>query len=162
MMKAARIFLQAAVVLLGAGVLALMLWVPPHEGRNVNAALFAVYFKDPFLACAYIGSIPFFSALYQAFRVLGYIGRNELFLPRTVRTLRTIRYCALATAGIVAAASAYVRITAGGNDDPAGFVMPGVIAVFASLVAAAAAAVFEDVVRNAMQIGSGNGPASEG
>lgn len=151
MMKAYSIFLQGAVVLLGLGVLALMLWVPPHEGRNVGATLFEVYFKDPFLAYGYIGSIPFFTALYQAFRVLGDIGRNEMLSPRTVKSLRIIRYCSLATAGIVAGAVVYIRLTAGVDDDPAGFVMPGVFAVFVSMLFAAAAGMLEKTISGALE-----------
>jgi hypothetical protein len=146
MIKVPVIFLRVVLVLFGLGVLTLMLWVPPHEGRNAQATLFAVYFKDPFLAYAYIGSIPFFTALYQAFKVLGDFGRNEAFTPGTLKALRTMRYCALATAGIVAGAVVYVRLNAG-NDDPAGFVVPGAFTVFASLVAAAGAALLENIIR---------------
>lgn len=152
MKKISTIFLQAAVVLLGAGVLALMLWVPPHEGRNAAATLFATYFQDPFLAYAYIGAVPFFAALFQAFKVLGYVRRDEVFSPPTLKALRFIRYCALATAGIVAGAVIYIRITAGGRDDPAGFVVPGSFAVFVSLAAAAAASVIETILKKAAEM----------
>ncbi len=145
-MKVSRIFLQAAVAFIGLGALALMLWVPPHEGRNANAALSAVYFKDPFLAYVYMGSIPFFYGLFQAFKVLGYIGRNEAFSPNTVKALRVIRRCALATAGLAAGAVIFIRVTAGSAEDPAGFVLPGAFAVFASLAAASAATVLENIV----------------
>ncbi len=150
-MKASRIFLQAAVAFMGLGALALMLWVPPHEGRNADAALSAVYFKDPFLAYVYLGSLPFFYALFQAFKVLGYIGRNEAFSPNTVKALRTIRRCALATAGLAAGAVISIRVTAGPAEDPAGFVMPGVFAVFASLAAASAATVLENIVGSGLE-----------
>ncbi|HNT98272.1 MAG TPA: hypothetical protein PKK31_08415, partial [Elusimicrobiales bacterium] len=53
--------LRTVVVLAGIGILAFMLWLPPHEGRAAGATLFEVYFKDPFLAYVYIGSIPFFA-----------------------------------------------------------------------------------------------------
>jgi hypothetical protein len=59
------------IVLFGIGVLAFMLWEPHLEGRNVHASLFQIYFKDPFLAYAYVASIPFFVGLYQAINVLG-------------------------------------------------------------------------------------------
>lgn len=150
MRKISAIALQAAVVLLAGSVLGVMLWVPPHEGRNANATLFATYFKDPFLAYAYIGSIPFFAALWQAFKVLGDMGRGEVLAPRTVKALRSIRYCALATAGLVSGGVAFIIITAGGKDDIAGGVMPGAFAVFVSLAAAGAAAVFENMVRSAL------------
>lgn len=152
MKKFSTVFLQAGVVLLGAGVLAMMLWVPPHEGRNANATLFATYFKDPFLAYAYLGSIPFFAALFQAFKLMGYVRRDEVFSPAAFKALRLIRYCSLATAAIVAGAVIYIRVTAAGQDDPAGFVVPGSVAVFVSLAAAAASGVIETIVRKAAEL----------
>src|SRR6266480_5875464 len=89
------IFLQAVIVLIGIGALALMLWEPHIEGRNAHATFFEIYFKDPFLAYAYLASIPFFVALYQVFKVLGYVGQNKVFSPRAVKALRTIKFCAI-------------------------------------------------------------------
>jgi len=95
-------FLQTVIVLIGMAALALLLWEPHIEGRNAHATLFEIYFKDPFLAYAYIASIPFFAALYQAFKVLGYAGRNEVFSQAAVKALRTIKYCAIGIIGFVA------------------------------------------------------------
>ncbi|HLD71069.1 MAG TPA: DUF2975 domain-containing protein [Candidatus Peribacteraceae bacterium] len=157
MKKSSTIFLQLVVVFIGIGTLAAMLWEPNLEGRNAHATLFEVYFKDPFLAYVYIGSIPFFVALYQAIKVLGSVGRNEVFSQRSVRALRTIKYCALITAGAIVAADAYLMIAArSGNDDPAGAVMLGIIATFASIVIATAAAVFERILQNAVEMKSEN------
>ena len=89
-------------MLIGIGALALLLWEPHIEGRNAHATLFEIYFKDPFLAYAYIASIPFFVALYQAFKVLGYVGQNKVFSQAAVKALRTIKYCAIAIIGFVA------------------------------------------------------------
>src|SRR5712664_739980 len=119
MKRGSTIFLQAVILLLGVGVFALLLWEPNLEGRNVNATLFEVYFKDPFLAYAYIGSIPFFVALYQAFKLLGYIRRNEILSQRSVRALQTIKYCALAIVGFVAV-SVIFMIFGDRDDRPAG------------------------------------------
>ncbi len=74
MRKSSTIFLQIVIVFIGIGALALMLWAPHLEGRNVDATTFEIYFKDHFLAFAYIASIPFFVALFQAFKLLGYTG----------------------------------------------------------------------------------------
>src|SRR6266576_5878891 len=95
MKKSSTIFLQVVIVLIGIGALALMLWEPHIEGRNVHATLFAIYFKDPSLAYAYIASIPFFAALYQAFKVLRYAGQNQIFSQAAVKALRTIKLCAI-------------------------------------------------------------------
>src|SRR6266550_8903717 len=102
MKRSSTIFLQVVIVLIGIGALALMLWEPHIEGRNVHATLFAIYFKDPFLAYAYIASVPFFVALYQAFKVLGYAGQNKVFSQEAVKALRTIKYCALTIIGFAA------------------------------------------------------------
>ena len=94
MNRGSILFLKAVLVLIGIGALALMLWEPHIEGRNAHATLFEIYFKDPFLAYAYIASISFFVALYQAFKVLGYAGQNKVFSQAAVKALRTIKYCA--------------------------------------------------------------------
>lgn len=88
----AILFLKAVLVLIGIGALVLLLVEPHFEGRNANATLFAIYFKDPFLAYAYIASIPFFVGLYHAIKVLGYAGRNKEFSASAVRSVRTIKY----------------------------------------------------------------------
>lgn len=74
MKKSSTMFLQAVVGFIGVGTLALMLWEPHLEGRNVDATIFEIYFRDPFLAYAYTASMAFFVALYQAFELLGFIG----------------------------------------------------------------------------------------
>ena len=58
MTRGSPAFLQFVIALVGIGALALLLWDPHIEGRNAHATLFEIYFKDPFLACAYIASIP--------------------------------------------------------------------------------------------------------
>src|ERR1700704_7038900 len=89
--RSPTVFLQVVIVLLGIGALALLLWEPHVEGRNAHATLFEIYFKDPFLAYAYLASIPFFLALYQAFKVLGYAGQNKVFSLSAVKALGTIK-----------------------------------------------------------------------
>jgi hypothetical protein len=119
----------------------------------VNATLFEIYFKDPFLAYAYMASIPFFVALYQAFKVLGYVRQNQVFSQPAVKALRTIKYCAFITAGAIAAADAYLMITARStHEDAAGAVMLGLVAAFASIVIGTTAAVFERILQSAVDI----------
>ena len=157
MKKSSTVFLQIVIILIGIGVLVAMLWEPHLEGRNVHATLFEIYFNDPFLAYVYIGSIPFFTALYQAVKVLGYIGKNKTFSQGTVKGLGMIKYCALITAGAIVAADIFIIIAArSSKDDSAGAVMLGIIATFASIVIAAAAAIFERVLQNAVDIKSEN------
>ena len=153
MKKGSTIFLQIVTILFGIGVLALMLWEPRLEGRNVHATLFEVYFKDPFLAFVYVGSIPFFVGLYQAFKVLGYVRQDKIFSQAAVNALRTIQYCALLTAGAIVAVDSYIFIMARySNDDPAGALMLGFVATFCSIIVAALASVFEKVLQSAVGV----------
>jgi DUF2975 family protein len=154
MKRTSTIFLQIVIVLIGIGALALMLWEPHIEGRNAHATLFEIYFKDPFLAYAYTASIPFFVALYQAFKVLGYVRQNKTFSQATVKALRTIKYCAIAIIGFVAVSVIFMMF-ADKDDRPAGVFMRILIA-FPSTVVATAAAMFERIFQNAVDIKSEN------
>jgi hypothetical protein len=154
MNRGSILFLKAVLVLIGIGALALMLWEPHIEGRNAHATLFEIYFKDPFLAYAYIASIPFFLSLYHAFKVLGYAGQNKVFSPTAVRALRTIRYCAMAIIGFVAVGEIFIMLS--DSDDRAGGVFVGILITFPSMVIATAMAVLERVLQNAVDIKSEN------
>jgi di/tricarboxylate transporter len=154
--RSATTFLQVVIVLIGIVALALMLWEPHIEGRNAHATVFEIYFKDPFLAYAYTASIAFFVALFQAFRLLGYIGRNQVFSSNSVRALRVIKYCAMALIAMIAAAVAYLFIAVRGKDDIAGGVAMGLLLSFISAVIATAAAVFERLLQNAVDLKAEN------
>lgn len=156
MKRGSTIFLQLLIVLLGIGIFAFLLFMPQIEGRNVNATQFEIYFKDPFLAYIYLASVPFFIGLYQGFRILGNVRRDEIFSPRSVRALRTIKYCAIAVALFIVGAEAYIFIVVRGTDDVAGGVMMGAFVIFASAVIATAAALFERILQKAVDIKSEN------
>ena len=156
MKRGSTIFLQIVILLLGAGVLAFLLWEPQIEGRNVNATQFEIYFKDPFLAYIYLAFVPFFVGLYQGFKLLGYARRNEIFFQRSVRALRIIKYCALTTAIFILGAEAYLFIFIRGTDDIAGGVAMGVFIILVCAVIGTAAAVFERILQNAVDIKSEN------
>ena len=127
-----------------------LLWEPQVEGRNVHATQFEIYFKDPFLAYIYLAFVPFFVGLYQAFNILGYARRNEIFSQPSVRALRIIKYCALTTASFIVGAEAYIFIFVRGTDDVAGGVMMGAFIIFVSAIIATAAGVFERILQNAV------------
>src|SRR5262245_54836131 len=154
MERGSILFLKAVLVLAGIGALVLLLWEPHIEGRNAHATLFEIYFKDPFLAYAYIASIPFFVALYRAFKLLGYAGQKTIFTPAAIGALRTIRYCAITIVGFVALGEIFIML--GDSDDRAGGVFMGILITFSSSVVAATMVVLERVLQNAVDIKSGN------
>src|SRR3981081_2777679 len=153
-MKRSSTFLQVVIVLIGIGALALMLWEPHVEGRNAHATPFEIYFKDPFLAYAYLASIPFFVALYQAFKVLRYVGQNKVFSQAAVNALRTIKFCAIAIIGFVVVSVIFL-LRGDPEDRPPGVVMR-VVLTLGSIVIAKEAGVFERVLQNAVDMKSEN------
>lgn len=138
-------------MLVGIGTLAFMLWEPTIEGRNAHATLFEVYFKDPFLAYAYVGSIPFFVALRQAYKVVGYAGQHNV-LSAAVKALRTMRNCAITLVGFVAVGEVFILLSE--SDDRAGGLFMGILITLGSVLMAVAAVMFERALQNAVPIES--------
>ena len=157
MKRSSIIFLQIVIVLIGVAVLALLLWEPQIEGVNKDRTNFEIYFHDPFLALVYAGSIPFFIALYQAIRALGYVGRNDVFSPQVVKALRTIKFCALAIIGFVVIEEIWILVMSGSdNDNPGAPIFMGILIVFPSIVVATTAGMFERILQNAVDLKSEN------
>ncbi len=154
MKKGSIVFLQAVIALVGIGIMAFLLWEPHVEGRNANATPFEIYFHDPFLAYAYVASIPFFVGLYYAIKVLGYVGQNKVLSPAAVQGLRTIKHCAIAIIAFVVVSFIFMLFS-DPDDRPQGIVMR-LFAIFGSIVVAAAAATFERILKNALDIKSEN------
>ncbi len=159
MRKSSTVFLQVVIVLIGIVALAIMIRFPLTEGRAANLDLFSIY-ADPFLVYGYLASISFFIALYQAFRLLGYIGQNKVFSLSSVKALRTIKYCAIALGILIVMAAIYIRLSFSvksvTDDDPAGFIAVAIVTTFISIVVATAAAVFEKTLQSAVDIKSEN------
>jgi hypothetical protein len=150
MNRRSTLFLQVVIVLIGIVAAALLLWEPWVEGVNANATtLSEIYFDDPFLAFAYVGSISFFVALYQAFKVLGYVRNYKTFSQATVNALRTIQYCALTIIGFVAIGEVFILLNHG-SDDPIGGVFMGILITIGSITMAATATMVEGIVQHAM------------
>ncbi|WP_298739993.1 DUF2975 domain-containing protein [uncultured Chitinophaga sp.] len=155
MKRISIIFLQAVVVLIGIVALALLIRLPLMEGRAANLDLFSIY-ADPFILYGYATSIAFFVALYKAFRLLGYIGHHQVFSPNAVKTLKSIKYCAIVFSALIVLAGLYVRIWHNKEDDPAGFIAVCIVTTFVAIVIATAAAIFERLLQNAIDMKSEN------
>jgi hypothetical protein len=156
MKRISIIFLQAVILLVGIVALSILIHVSTlTEGRAANLDLFSIYF-DPFILYGYASSIAFFVALYKAFKLLGYIGQNKLFSPNSVRTLRSIKYCAIISAILIVMAGIYISIFHNKEDDPAGFLAMCIIITFISIAVATAVALLEKLLQNAVDMKSEN------
>src|SRR6266480_2264021 len=152
MKKSSTLFLKVVILLIAIGVLAGMIWFPQTEGRATNLDLISIY-TDPFIIYIYIASTPFFIGLYQAFKLLNFIDANKAFSQAAVNTLKNMKFASLSLIGFIALAEFYIRFFAHG-DDPAGPTALGILASFAAIVIATAAAVFQKLLQNAVDIQS--------
>lgn len=152
--RGSTLFLKVVILLIALGALIWMIRFPQLEGRATNLDLISIY-RDPFIIYGYIASIPFFVALYQAFRLLGYVEQERVFSQTAVKALRNIKFCAVAIIGFIAGGEAFIVLNANG-DDYAGPVALGVFTTFVFIVIATAAAVFQGILQNAVDIKSEN------
>lgn len=155
MKKGSTLFLKLVLILMGVVVLTWLVVFPQTEGRAANLDLISIY-VNPVIIYMYIGSIPFFVALYQAFKLLGYIEQNKAFSQLSVKALKNIKYCAIAIIGFLAVAIVSLSAFANKEDDPAGPIMLGMLTIFTSAVIATAAGVFQRLVQNGSEMKSEN------
>ncbi len=155
-MKRETLFLKIAIFLIGAPILALCLFGLPSLA--INASQSGLEWRNllyGILAVMYISAIPFFAALFQAFKLLNYIDHNNAFSEMAVRALKTIRNCAAAIMLLYTAAMPLFYFAAEIDDAP-GIILIGLIIIFGSIVIAVFAAVLQKLLKNAIDIKSEN------
>ncbi|MCY8919586.1 DUF2975 domain-containing protein [Bacillus atrophaeus] len=156
MKRGTTLFLKIAVFLIGIPVLALCIFLVP-EIANFAAELYPdiVYIKYLVLINLYASAIPFYFALYQAFKLLSYIDKNKAFSELSVRALKNIKYCAI-TISILFVVGMPLFYLMAEKDDAPGIILIGLVVIFASMVIAVFAAVLQKLLKEAFDIKSEN------
>ncbi|SHG34323.1 DUF2975 domain-containing protein [Ornithinibacillus halophilus] len=152
-------FLKIAVVLIGLPVLALCVFVLPQvvleafehakDGKQLGYIVLGLIF------IMYGSAIPFYFALYQAFKLLTYIDKNNAFSQISVQALKNIKICAIVISGLYVIALPFIFVIAEWDDAP-GLVLIGMVISGASLVIAVFAAVLQRLLQEAITIKSEN------
>ncbi len=155
MKKISIIFLQSVIVLIGIVALVIMIRLPMTEGRAKDLDLVQIY-ADPFILFGYVSLIAFFVVLYNAFKLLGYIGQNKIFSSNAVGALKRIKYYALVLSILIITAGLYIVISHNKEDDPAGFIAMCIVTTFVSVVIATAAAISTKILQKAIDMKSEN------
>lgn len=154
MKKGSTTFLKFVLILIAGAVLTGLLAFPHFEGRAGNLDFINVY-MDPVIGYIYLSSIPFFLALVQAFKLLGLIEHKKAFTQAAVNHLKNIKFCALGLAGFATIGMPFLFVAAQ-NDDAPGLVLIAGVFIFATLVVATGAAVFQALLQNAVDIKNEN------
>ena len=156
MKRGSTLFLKISVILIGIPILALCIFVVP-EIANFAAELYPdiAFIKYLVLIDLYAAAIPFYFALYQAFNLLSYIDKNEAFSKISIRALKKIKYCAITISGLYVLGMPLFYLIAEMDDAP-GFILIGMVIIFASIVIAIFAAVLQKLLQEAIDIKSEN------
>ncbi len=150
--RASTLFLKAVIVLLGIAVVTLsallfpeiyieLMKAPPGYGYVIYPALIGLYTTP----------IPFFFALYQAFKLLHYIDTNNAFSDASVKALSLIKYAAISMSVLYAACMPLVAVLAELDDAPGGILF-GAAIVVAPLIVATFAAVLQKLIQSAIDL----------
>jgi uncharacterized membrane protein len=134
---------------MGIAMAVILIRFPLTEGRAANLDLFSIY-SDPFILYGYTVSIPFFVALYKAFKLLGYIKQDKFFSSTALKTLKSIKYCAIILSILIVLAGLYIKLYHDKEDDPAGFLAICILATFVAVIVAIASAIVEKFLKNTL------------
>ena len=144
------LFLKLALFLIGTPVLALSIFGVYWLVNNpANPEYDHILY--PIIIGMYVSVIPFFFALYQAFKLLSYIDKNQAFSKLSVVALKKIKWCAITISGLYVLIIPFVYIVAELDDAP-GLIIIGMVPIFASMVIAVFAAVLQRLLEEAIHI----------
>src|SRR5215831_9940745 len=94
-------FLKVIIFLVGIPVLAFCIFLVPKIGNFAGESYPDIaYMKSLVLIDMYAAAIPFYFALYQAFKLLSYIDKNQAFSELSVKALKIIKYCAITISAV--------------------------------------------------------------
>jgi hypothetical protein len=154
MKRGSTIFLRLAIFILGIAVLALCIFGLPVIAREVAEFIPEyAYLKYPYLLDLYVTGALFFTALYQALKLLKYIDVNKAFSELSVKALRIIKRCAIGMSALYLAGMPVVFLVADKDDAP-GLIVMGMAFSCAPIVVAVFAAVLQKLVQNAVDMKS--------
>ncbi|MFS0861077.1 DUF2975 domain-containing protein [Fredinandcohnia sp. 179-A 10B2 NHS] len=156
MKRGTTTFLKIAVILIGIPILALCIFGLPLIAKDAaESSLRMAYVLYGILGIMYVSAIPFYLALFQAFKLLGYIDQNKAFSDLSVTALKKIRNCAT-TISILYVIGLPLFYIVGEVDDAPGVILIGMVFTFAPMVIAVFAAVLQRLLQEAIRIKSEN------
>ncbi|MFU0824921.1 DUF2975 domain-containing protein [Clostridium sp.] len=155
MKKITTNFLRLAVIFIGIVVLALCIFFVPYLAFGVCNFLKINFLKYIIYIILYGSAIPFYLALYQAFKLLSYIDKNKAFSELSVIALNKIKYCAISICILYVLALPLFFLVADKDDAP-GLIFVGMVIPFASMVVAVFDAILQRLLEEAIKIKSEN------
>ncbi|MDX1699315.1 MAG: DUF2975 domain-containing protein [Melioribacteraceae bacterium] len=149
-------FLKVIIFLIGIAVLAVCIFLLPEAARRDAIERPGDYSLYPLLVCAYGICITFSLALYQVFKLLTYIEKNNAFSELSLQSLKVIK-CAFTVIFFILLAILYLRVNAQfTGDDAAGPISLSLMGILAISIIAAIVDALQKPLKNVSDIKSKN------
>lgn len=150
-------FLKVIIFLIGIAVLIVCIFLLPEAARRDAIERPGDYSLYPLLVCAYGISITFSAALYQVFKLLTYIEKNNAFSELSLQSLKVIKKCAFTVIFFILLAIVYLRVHAQfTGDDAAGPISLSLMGILATSIIAAIVDALQKPLKNVPDIKSKN------
>lgn len=143
------IFLKVAVILLGVIILVSCTLLPELAKYTAEMYPEYAYLQYPVLFGIYITVIPFYIALFQAYKLLNYIETKNAFSQLSVRSLHTIQRYAVTISILYVNGMVGLLIF---NALHPGIFLVGMAIIFTSFVVAVFAMVLQALLKSALEM----------
>lgn len=156
MKKGSTLFLKGVLCLMALAVLVLCIFGLPSLAQGLGEEFPPVApLREGILFGLYLTAIPFFLALFQAFKLLNYIDKGLAFSELSVKALKWIKYSAVTMTGLYLIGMPIALLIAEWDDAP-GVVPLAFLLACSPLVIAVFAAVLQKLVQSAIDMKSEN------
>ncbi|WP_025783311.1 DUF2975 domain-containing protein [Sporosarcina sp. D27] len=146
-------FLKVIIFLAGITITAICICLPGIAISDAKVHPDTAYFLIPFLVCAYGFCITFSVALYQAFKLLTYIEKNNAFSESSLKSLEVIKKCAFTVIFFIFLGIVNLKVLAKiTGDDPAGPISLSLMGIFATITVATFVTVLQKPIKNLLLI----------
>lgn len=154
MKRGTLLFLKASIFIIGIIILALCLfWLPAMARTAAEIEPVLAYLKFPVLFGMYVTAVPFFIALYQAYKLVNFIERREAFSVLAVHSLGWIKTCAIAIILLYVIGLFFLGSQSALHP---GIALMGLVIIFATVVISLFTAVLQELLRSVLDIKTEN------
>lgn len=142
-------FLKIIIILVETAVLAVCIYFLPESARRDAIERPGDYSLYPLLVCAYGICITFSVALYQIFKLLTYIEKNNALSELSLQSLKVIKKCTFTVIFFIFLAIVYLRVSVQfTGDDAAGPISLGLMGILATSIITAIVDVLQKPIKN--------------
>jgi hypothetical protein len=146
-------FLKVIIFLIGIAMLALCIRLPEIAIKDAKIHPDTAFILIPFLICAYGFCITFSVALYQAFKLLTYIEKNNAFSELSLKSLKVIKKCAFTVIFLILLGIVSLKVLAKiTGDDPAGPISLSLMGILATSIIAAIVDALQKPLKNILEL----------